>query len=201
MELDINIIKLKLAIKKAGYFLFENDSRNYNVNIIGIRESNPVVNEFNDLMLVAWKFEGEWTLKQYQITTLAGLHWLKNPMNVKGCAILKEGRYKGVYKIALHNGQYRALCQIKPVIVYRDNDRDNEYDFDVPTQKGLFGINIHRASKYNILEEVDKNSAACQVFQDPQKFQEFMDIVEKSSKIWGNSFTYTLLNEAIFENV
>ena len=33
MELDININKLKLAIKKAGYFLFENDSKNYNVNI------------------------------------------------------------------------------------------------------------------------------------------------------------------------
>tara|TARA_R110000782_G_scaffold100761_1_gene187000 strand:+ start:1453 stop:2058 length:606 start_codon:yes stop_codon:yes gene_type:complete len=201
MELDININKLKLAIKKAGYFLFENDSKNYNVNIIGIRESNPVVNEFNDLMLVAWKFEGEWTLKQYKITTLAGLHWLKNPMNVKGCAILKEGRYRDAYKIALHRGNYQALCQRKPVIVYRDNDRDNEYDFDVPTQEGLFGINIHRASKYNILEEVDKNSAGCQVFQDPQKFEEFMDIAEKSSKIWGNSFTYTLLNEAIFENV
>jgi hypothetical protein len=32
-------------------------------------------------------------------------------MNSKGCAILKEGQYKGVYEIDLHNGKYEAICQ------------------------------------------------------------------------------------------
>ena len=46
-----------------------------------------------------------------QCTTLPGLYWLENPMNSKGCAILKEGQYKGVYEIDLHNGKYEAICQ------------------------------------------------------------------------------------------
>ena len=36
-------------------------------------------------------------------------------------------------------------------------------------------------------------SAGCQVFQDPDNFKEFIKICEKSSSIFGNKFTYTLL--------
>jgi hypothetical protein len=198
MKLNLDIIKLKLSMKKAGYNLFENDSKNYNLNLVGVRETNPIFDSFNDLMIVAWKYKGDWTLKEYKMTTLAGLHWMKNPMNPKGCAILKEGRYSKTWQIGLHNGKYKALVQRKPVQVYRDNDKDSVYDFDVPTDKGLFGINIHRASAFNILDKVGKNSAGCQVFQDPKDFKEFMALVAKSEKNWGNSFTYTLISENYF---
>ena len=198
MKLNLSIEKLKSAMLESGYNLFENDSKNYNLNLIGVRETNPIFNSFNDTMVVAWKYLGVWTIKEYSITTLAGLHWMKNPMNPQGCAILKEGRYSGAWEIGMHNGKYKALCQRKPVEVYRDNDRDSVYDFDVPTENGLFGINIHRASAYNVLDKVDKNSTGCQVFQDPKDFKKFMDLVTKSEKIWGKSFTYTLLSEKYF---
>ena len=35
--------------------------------------------------------------------------------------------------------------QVKPVKIYRDGNRDNTVDRNVPTQEGLFGINIHTA--------------------------------------------------------
>jgi hypothetical protein len=42
---------------------------------------------------------------------------------------------------------------------------------------------------------VNKNSAGCQVIQDPNEYDIHMKIVIKAAEIWGNSFTYTLINE------
>ena len=60
----------------------------------------------------------------------------------------------------------------------------------------MFGINLHRASAYKELEDVDKNSAGCQVIQDPNEFEIHMNVVSKAAEIWGNEFTYTLINES-----
>jgi len=198
MKLNIDILNLKSAMNNAGHILFESDKKDYNLNIIGVRSAHPIVDVFNDIMIVAWRYKGVWIIKQYVITTLAGLHYLKTPLNKKGCSILKEGRYSTAWQVALHNGSYEALCQRKAVKVFRDNDKDSEFDFDVPTDYGLFGINIHRASAYNVLPKIGKNSAGCQVFQSPKDFNEFMTLVNKSKDIYGNAFTYTLLNEKNF---
>lgn len=199
MELKITPETLELALKNAGHKIFKNDKHDYNLNIVGIRCANPTVNKFNDLIVVAWKHKGEWTIKEYPATTLAGLKWLKKPMNPRGCAILKEGRYSRTWKIAMHRNSYAALCQRRPVEVYRDHNRDAEYDMiESSVQEGLFGINIHRASAYNVLPNVDRNSAGCQVFQSPHHFKEFMDICRQSKRIWGDMFTYTLINEKDF---
>ena len=200
MNLNITIDSLKSALKNAGHTIFESDEKDYNLNIIGIRSNNPITNKFNDLMVVAWKYNGYWNIKEYVITTFAGIKWLESPMNTKGCAILKEGRYSKTWKIDLHRGSYNALCQRKPVKVYRDSDRDSEYDLiEDSVEEGLFGINIHRASRHKSLLNVDRNSAGCQVFQSPKDFESFMDICKKSKSIWGDFFTYTLINEKNFE--
>lgn len=200
MELKITPESLELALKNAGHKIYKNDKKDYNLNIIGIRNSNPIPNLFNDLIVVAWKYKGEWTIKEYPATTLAGLHWLKEPMNPKGCAILKEGRYPKTWKIGLHRNRYSALCQRMPVKVFRDNNKDNKYDLlENSVMEGLFGINIHRASAYNVLPKVDRNSAGCQVFQAPGHFNEFMSICRASRTIWGEWFTYTLINENDFK--
>ena len=194
---DITTEALIKAMEKLGHVVFKGDSKPYNLNIVGIRAIKPTTNRFNDLMCVFWKYEGQWNIYKMQCTTLPGLHWLENPMNRKGCAILKEGQYRSTYSIDKHNGKYLALCQrLGEVTVYRDDDRDREYDMLEGTeQTGYFGINIHRASAYKELERVDKNSAGCQVIQDPNEYRIHMDIVEKAAEVWGNSFTYTLINQ------
>ena len=76
-------------------------------------------------------------------------HWqgVENIMREEGVAILKPGQYRGSHKLRLHQGKYMALGQQKPVKVYRDNNRDANYDLDESkTDTGLFGINIHRAT-------------------------------------------------------
>jgi hypothetical protein len=59
----------------------------------------------------------------------------------------------------------------------------------------MFGINLHRASAYKELDDVDKNSAGCQVIQDPNEYEVHMGIASMAAEIWGNKFTYTLINE------
>lgn len=201
MDLKITSKSLEKALNSAGHKIYKSDNQDYNLNIVGVRNFNPTVNKFNDILIVAWKFKGKWTIKQFVITTLAGVKWLEKPMNPQGCAILKEGRYEKTWKIGMHNGKYAALCQRKPVKVYRDNTKDTNYDLLEETVKeGLFGINIHRASAFNVLTYVEKYSAGCQVFQDPKDFSEFMNICRNSQRIWGEWFTYTLINQSNFES-
>jgi len=197
MRKDITVPLLVKAMNKLGHAVFEHDQKPFNLNVVGIRAANPKVNEFNGLMTVFWKYEGNWNLIMMQCTTLPGLYWLVNPTNTLGCAILKEGQYRSTYAVDKHSGKYDALCQrLAPVTVYRDNDRDREYDTVQGTENtGMFGINIHRAHQDYELETVDKYSAGCQVIQDPDEFAVFMAVVKQAEEVWGNKFTYTLINE------
>ena len=185
------------AMKRLGHTVYQNDSKPYNLNLVGIRAVKPIVNEFNCLLAVFWKYEGHWNIYKMQMTSLPGIYWLANPSNPKGCAILKEGQFKSVYKVDKHNSKYDAICQrLGNVTVYRDDDRDREYDMVKGTEDtGSFGINIHRAHADYELETVDKYSAGCQVIQDPDEFEVHMEIAKKAAEVWGNSFTYTLINE------
>ena len=171
----------------------------YDVNIIGVRNSdtkNRVTNAFDDCMTLSYKVEGEWKFHCYKCTTDPGTHWVENIMREDGVAILKPGQYRGSHKIRLHQGKYEALGQKKPLLVYRDDNRDNNYDLlEESVQEGIFGINIHRATgkKGGKSTRVDKWSAGCQVIASYDDFEEFLGICKESSLIWGNSFSYTLL--------
>ena len=171
----------------------------YDVNIIGVRNSdtkNRVTNAFDDCMTLSYKVEGEWKFHCYKCTTDPGTHWVENIMREDGVAILKPGQYRGSHKLRLHAGKYLALGQKKPLLVYRDDNRDNNYDLlEESVQEGIFGINIHRATgkKGGKSTRVDKWSAGCQVIASYDDFEEFLGICKQASDIWGNSFSYTLL--------
>lgn len=195
--MDITHIDIIGALENKGYAVFDDDSKPFNLNIVGIRSDKLEAGKFKDLICVFWKNEGYWNLFKSQCTTVAGLHYLQNPMNPAGCAILKPGQYRGAYRIGKHRGKYDALIQVKPVEVYRDDNRDVFFDeIDSSVQKGYFGINIHRAHYKFELDNVGKYSAGCQVIQDPNEFELFMKLAELSAEQWGDSFTYTLINES-----
>ena len=61
----------------------------------------------------------------------------------------------------------------------------------------MFGINIHRASKWGIVNYINKFSAGCQVFKDPEDFEELIGMCEKALKSFHNNFSYTLLEEGV----
>jgi len=191
--------QIKAVMDSKGYKYFESD--NYDVNIIGIRNSatgTKITNKFDDTMTISFKDEdGNWHYNEYNCTTDPGDDWTDNPwIDEIGCAVLRPGQYRGSHKIRLHGGKYTALGQKKDVTVYRDNDRDGNYDLNESnTDTGLFGINIHRATSRAGLKStrVDKWSAGCQVIAANDDWHEFLDICQAAREIHGNSFSYTLI--------
>lgn len=192
-----NIDQIKKAVKQLGYNWFE--TGDYNVNIVGVRNSNTdykVTNKFDDCLTLSYKINGDWMFHCFKCTTDPGTHWVENVTRKEGVAVLKPGQYKSSHKLRLHAGKYLALGQQKPVTVYRDNNRDDNYDLDDNnTQTGLFGINIHRATGRSgkTSSSVDKWSAGCQVIASNDDWHEFLDICQTAREKWSNNFTYTLI--------
>ncbi len=195
--MSYNIEQIEKAVKSKGYKWFENGD--YNVNIVGVRNSstdNEVTNKFDDWMTISYKVNGEWNFHCYDCTTDPGKYWVDNLMNPDGVAIVVPGQYRGSHKIRKHQGKYDALCQQKPIKVWRDDNEDNIYDHIADdVQDGIFGINIHRATRYPDRKstQVDKWSAGCQVIAAYNDFEEFMNVMYKARDAWSNSFTYTLI--------
>lgn len=182
--------------KQKGYSWFTKG--NYNLNIIGIRsnQNNNITNKYDDLLIVDYNTSNGHKRVFFPITTEPGSHYMKHPCHKDGTAILVPGQYRGAWAIGLHKRKYKALCQIKPVKVYRDDNRNNMYDLSPTTiDEGMFGINIHRSNEYTITENINKYSAGCQVFSNPNDFNAFIRLCEQQRKLYGNSFTYTLLDE------
>jgi hypothetical protein len=188
--------KIVSAMKGKGYVVFEQDDKPYNLNIVGVRSENTQSNSFDDKLYVFWWYKGVLNTIVFDITTDPGKYWLLNPTNPNGTAILVEGQYRGVYQIGLHQGRYEALVQRGLVRIYRDRNKDTALDMiDNTIQQGRnFGINIHQAALNGDTVEVDKWSAGCQVFANSFDFEIFMNLCKRSARIFGNRFTYTLLN-------
>lgn len=182
-------------VKDLGHVIFL--SGQYNLNIIGVRTSDMTPNVFNDWLYVVYKDESDqWVELRYQITTDPGLYYLNNPANVKGTAILKPGQYRGSHELGQHRGQYDALVQRRPVTVYRDQNKDDVFDMSADTEDtGYFGINIHRSNSKRESTQVDRWSAGCQVFANPNEYAMFIELCKRSAQQWGDTFTYTLIEE------
>lgn len=183
--------QVESAVKAKGYKYFENGD--YNVNVIGIRNSAPgnkVTNLFDDWLTLSYKENGVWQFYIWNATTDPGKAPMVTGNTIGGIARVVPGQYPGSHMVRLHQGKYEALGQKANIKVYRDNDRDTEYDTDTVTE-GVYGINIHKAGQDSTW--VERWSEGCQVFKRVKDFDVFMKICKKAAKIHGNSFTYTLI--------
>jgi hypothetical protein len=187
--------QIKEALRKKQYKFFENGD--YNLNIIGIRNvSDQIDNLFDDTLFLAYKVEDRFNIQQFPCTTQPGAYYMKNPMNKLGTAILVPGQYRGAYTIGLHQGKYEALRQCGLLKIYRDNDRDNTYDYQNITDSLNDGINIHKAGRAS--KKIDNWSAGCQVLAYSADFDILMALANRSAKLYGDKFTYTLLESTDF---
>jgi hypothetical protein len=187
------LAKMKAILKSLGYQLF---SRPYELNIVGVRSKNTKSNRFDDELHVFYKIKTfHWEYHVFKITTDPGTYWLENPLEPKGTAILAQGQYVNAYHLGMHQGKYKALVQQKPVSVIRDYDRNAWLDFlNGSKEKGLFGINIHRALIQGKTKYIDRFSAGCQVFENTTDFEHFLMMCDKHAQLHGNNFTYTLID-------
>lgn len=186
------------AMRAQGYRIFDNP-RGFDLNVVGVRAASSEPDRFDDWMTASWRdgVAGDWAFCAWPCTTDPGLFHLRRPAHAGGTAILQCGQYRASHVIARHRGQYEALCQ-KPgttMPVHRDRNRDGRIDRDTEAVHDGTGINIHRASPARASTVVGRWSAGCQVFADPTDFAVFMTLVRRSAALYGNSFTYTLLDE------
>lgn len=174
------------------------------VNLFGVRTGNRVTDKFDDFIGIAFEDlakDGGGTVFKLPATTRAGRHYFQNPMNVKGCAILPPGQYLETWAFGLHNGKYEALCQVRELTVWRDNDRDDELDPGSPDH-GLFGINIHRAMAGGESNQVGPYSAGCQVIANSTDFDVMMRLLHSNADRFRNkTWDYTLFEIADFQLV
>ena len=74
--------KIQETIKqKTDYLWF--DKGNYNLNIVGVRNSdtkNEVTNRFDDKITLSYKVDGKWQFHCFDCTTDPGTHWVENIM-------------------------------------------------------------------------------------------------------------------------
>lgn len=183
--------QIEKAVKAKGYKYFENGD--YNVNIIGVRNSEPskkVTNLFDDWLTISFKINGVWQFYIWSATTDPGKAPMLKGNNGTGTARVVPGQYPGSHMVRLHQGKYEALGQKGNISVYRDADKDLEYDIDKITT-GVYGINIHKAGQDSTW--VDGWSEGCQVFKRVKDFDVFMKICKQAAKLHTNSFTYTLI--------
>lgn len=178
--MDITLDGLKNRFKELGYNW-------YDFQLIGIRSKNYKPNTFTDKLILVNGTQ----VTVYNATTRPGRHWLLNLLNPKGTAVLKPGQYVNTWRLGIHKN-YKALVQVLPVEVYRDKNRNEIAEISDVIDRGIFGINIHRANQAYTSTFVDKWSAGCQVVADPIDFSRLLKACEDSGK---GVFTYTLLNE------
>jgi hypothetical protein len=200
--------EIKEIFQRKGYRFF--DLGKHNLNLFGIRAYDSQSNKFDDLVGVAFRdSEFQKQVWCFKATTDAGKHWLLNPTNKDGTAIIVPNQYSGVYKVGIHgrsgSNPYKALEQVKPMRYVRDNNKDAILDFELYKdpillkEHGFWAIlktNLHRASKWKILQVVERYSAGCQVLQSAKDFDKLIALCETAINYgYKNSFSYTLLEE------
>lgn len=186
---------LEAAYKKYNYIF---NKRPYEVNVGGIRRKNHKINEFNDILFIAYiDGFGQKQCLCFKGTTLPGLYYLKNKLgNVKGTFILQPGQYLNVWELSFHHlgkaNQYEAYRQIGIFKGWRDNDADGEFDFSGPTYTDAAGVNGHHAADK---DAVGAYSAGCQVVQDKEEHLIWIAPAERHKELYGNKIHYTLFQE------
>jgi hypothetical protein len=193
--MNYTLEQIKQVMLAKGYAWFNDDAnKGFDVNIIGIRNSSTgseVTNLFDDTLTISYKENGVWKFHQWQATTEPGKKGMLEGKAVGGVAFLVPGQYRGSHAIGLHQGKYEALRQIGNLKLYRDGDRDLDFDTDKITECSNCGVNIHKAGVDSTF--VENWSEGCQVFKRQKDFESFMEICKKARALFGNKFTYTLL--------
>ena len=180
-------------VKKHGFAIFEDGD--YDLNIIGIRNViDPKDNRFDDQIVIAYRCNGKWITETAAFTTDPGAYWLTKE-DYRDCAVyMHPQQARGAYKIGSHRG-YKALRQIRSVRFWRDGDKSFSPRYGGPIFKDMIGLNIHRSSKKEGGSlYVDRWSAGCQVFQNNNDFERFLELCElQISSLGYRTFTYTLI--------
>jgi hypothetical protein len=193
---------LTLADRKGYPIYYSNGVYDYNLNVWGIRSADRDTVHFNDMCAIFYQStRGIWSVDYFSITTDPSNLLLKNPINNNGTAILCEGHHPKLWSYGFHKSRrdHKALVQYSPCWVYRDNNKDDVIDKNLPKERGMFGINMHRASAWVNSPNIGLYSAGCQVHEDVDRYNKvFIPLIESCVREGNRTFSYTLCLEEWF---
>jgi hypothetical protein len=193
-----DVDKLIRFMKSKNYVVY---TEQWKLNIVGFRnkDDGSVSNKFDDKLAVFYLNENNvWVMRNYMITTAPGYKPGTTTLPDK-VAVLQLGQYVEQYQLGLHQNKpgYLAL-KFANSIVFRNNST-NSYNYNSPTAKGSFGINIHHAGNPQS-ESVNNYSEGCQVFKNLNAFNEFIQLCQNQvSKANKKTFTYTLVKKSDYD--
>jgi hypothetical protein len=172
---------------------FRVKTRYRELNLVGLRNSNGVLNQWSDFIGAFWYENNIPYYKMFRGTTLPGRYYLIDRLlNPNGCAVVVSNeQYKDSYKLGLHKGS-QAFVQRSAVKFFRDRNKNSIIEETYPRVWGMVGLNIH--STRGLFPFVNKHSAGCQVIADPVDFAWLLTMAEESASRYGEKFDYTLLD-------
>lgn len=178
------------------FAVFERDDKNFNLNLVAVRMPDTKINSFDDKLFCFWRFRKIWQVLEFQCTTDPGSYWLgaERMGNSAGTAMLVQQQVRGMYKWGKHRN-YAALEQKRPAKFVRDANQDGVLNPDFSrVYNADISTNLHRASQFKHTRAVGPHSAGCVVVANPYDFALLGHTCKLARKLWGNSFTFTLLD-------
>lgn len=199
-----SIEEIKNVYKKKNYPFYKQGD--YNLNLYGIRMDDVLDNYFSDTLGCIYNINGVAQQMNIPATTCPGLyggHAALNPRK-EGVAIMVPGHYPKLWKFVDDYTtwlNYPFLWQVGKVKLWRDNNKDTVIDHVNEGEYGPgTGINCHRMSWNNVSgQPVNNWSEGCQGAEEPE-FKKLLEPLRKSTAIFGNVFSYTLLEKKDFES-
>jgi len=172
--------------------------------IVGIQSTEDAFNVFDDKLYLFLnegpEFTQDMNLQKFILVTSGTTNAGKNGLlkyddyNPSGVAVVKTNEwYYDVWKYGKHKGRMEALVQVKPFLISRDGDKDQDIE-EGESRPVICGINFH-ANTYDMENKVIREliggwSLGCQVVNNTPKYVQIMSYV-KHQKI----VSYVLLKE------
>ena len=182
-------------MEEAGYVIFrECRGKAPNLNLVVSRAIPGSPNAFDDQLFCIWWDEHEQIhALHWMVTADPGFYYLYAPMRRDGTAVLcHPQQIRAGFTLGKHKGAYDCLVQTRPLKVWRDANKDGIVDYGGKEYIDSQGIQIHKAGEMST--QVGKWSAGCVVFAREADFEEFMALVMASAKVYGKTFTLTILD-------
>lgn len=169
-------------------------------NLFGIRSKDLLLDQFNDILGVAYVDEfGDEHCLVFDGTTKPGLHYLRGELgNPEGTFILAPGFYKDCWMPGIHK-TYNALIQSGPGVFkgYRDNNSDGKLDASGTIYTDSTGVDLHTTRfDEEVTDVVDRFSAGCQVFWRHEDFTMVYNVAMRTFQSYSiNKISYALFPE------
>lgn len=185
------------TMAELGHVVFS--SGPWDLNLIGLRAIPPTVDVFDDLFVVPHlDAAGTWQMPAWPCTLDPGKPSLLAPRRRDGTAIIRTGQQRGAFKIGEHHAgtprAYPALVPARPILVWRDANRDDVLDYRNGTASTSWGTNIHRAQATGRTLRVGPWSEGCAVFQEKPDHDALMVLCRRQVQAGrGDTFTLTIV--------